>query len=124
MIDARSQIVHRFGRERFGIQPCKCAIDVLHCPTQLLDQLAPRMSQVIHPSRTRPIHHRVFREILLRRTGGRHYIDQSIAQQSPTSHGAFASFTGFYRLVNSHPPPPPPPSPPHHPTPTPPHPLS
>ena len=49
------QVVHRFGRERFGIQPCESAIDVLNCPAQLLDQLAPRMSQVIHPSR--PLSH-------------------------------------------------------------------
>src|SRR6266403_1787833 len=55
MLDARSQIVHRFGRERFGIQPRESAIDVLNCPAQLLDQLAARMSQVIHPSRPLPI---------------------------------------------------------------------
>src|SRR6266480_12344 len=102
MIDARSQILHRFGRERFGIQSCECAINVLHGPAQILDQLAPGMSQVIDPSRTRAIHYRVFREVLLRRTGWGDHIDESIAQQSRTSHRELAALRNLYVLVNSY----------------------
>src|SRR5439155_9227066 len=102
MIDARSQIMHRFGRERFGIQSCECAIDVLHRPAQLLDQLASGMSQVIHTGRTRPIHYRVFREILLRRTGWGDHIDESIAQQSRTSHRELAALRNLYVFIYSY----------------------